>query len=729
MAQHGSAPLAGAHGGAAALEHHQDIYGGVMLPPTPVIKPIGRRLQGEGRDNHNSVESDVFGSVSSPASSSTGFNFEFGKEPLFHELPPRLRWPSSFEQLPDELVLRHVLSKLDSSTLARCARVSTQMWRWSDNDRLWKVLCQQRWGAEFVHRCISGSSADSAASVPWKVHFVDRTRKHRSAVADSGLSLARLSLEDNKKAPVDSIIKRPVRSQLEAACVYMPRSNEDASTMAMAQSKFAADSAEWSANPATSQTKPSSVKKSRRGRRGRNTKAAGASADPVAAAKASHASHTDADTSPVLRHRTSTQPADTTLVGRVAPSPPNGPIGRRSPPFGRRPTGGETDSYARADPWGHPIKSAGSVTQRQKQPTPPPAAHNPRRRELNLRVVNGTDGSPPPAPRTTRPARSFSPSSLYSGCVTPTRMFNVHGDSSSDEDENDGGFGGGDDNNGIEGGDNYSALCHPVYESVMGTNDISSGHNQMAATGNASSAHGLNAAGHTTAAGSFGEGGNGGGSISVASPPCPWHSEALDQYCLQCRTLVCNRCCLFGHHSGHPRVAASEAYTRCKNEMLGSKDKLEQLVHKVSSCESRIDAERKRVAKERSAMKKSLRHGIKGLRDLLNQKQNELMEMLRVEEETKLAHVAQVGQQLSGLRKELADGVKAADAIKMVSEDCPLLIESSNALEDRTKAVAGVLDKLDKDIAVLPQLAAFQFTLNDQAVRENIESLSLAKME
>ena len=100
-------------------------------------------------------------------------------------------------------------------------------------------------------------------------------------------------------------------------------------------------------------------------------------------------------------------------------------------------------------------------------------------------------------------------------------------------------------------------------------------------------------------------------------------------------TLVCGRCCLFGHHSGHPREPASEAYSRCRDDMLGSKDKLAQLAQKVSSCESRMKAERDRVAKERSAMKKSLRHGIKGLRDLLNQKQNELMEMVRLEEETR----------------------------------------------------------------------------------------------
>ena len=53
------------------------------------------------------------------------------------------------------------------------------------------------------------------------------------------------------------------------------------------------------------------------------------------------------------------------------------------------------------------------------------------------------------------------------------------------------------------------------------------------------------------------------------------------------------------------------------------------LAEKVSTCEGRTAIERDRVTKEQSAMKKSLRSGIKGLRDLLNQKQNELMEVVR----------------------------------------------------------------------------------------------------
>ena len=724
MAHHASPSPGDADASSACFERYESDCGGGLMPQTPVIKPIGRRKQGEGRNNLDSVESDVFGSVSSP-----GFRFEFRKEPLFHELPPRLREPSIFERLPDEVVLRHIFCKLDSATLARCSCVCTQMRRWSDNGRLWKLLCQQRWGVNFVNRCVADGKAERASSTSWKMHFVERTRQHRLAVADSGLSLARLSLEDEKKAKIESAIKRPVRSQLEAACVYMPRSNEDASTMAMARSKGGPDPVAWS-DDAPRQENRASVKKSRRGRRGRSTKTADIRADPSATIKAGSSPGCDVDESPVLRHRTSTQPADTKLVGRLAPSPPNGPAGRRSPPFGRRPSGSDSGADAtvqvgQASSRGYQMKSASSATQRQKQPTPPPSAYNPRRRELNLRAVsgngNGDDASPPPAPRSSR-ARSFSPSSLYSGCVTPTRMFNVHGDSSSDED---------DDHNkdDIEADNNYSSLCHPVYEEAAGSNTTAAPGQNWAVVENASYTHALTAGGQQMSAGSFSEGVHTAGSISVASPPCPWHSEALDQYCLQCRTLVCGRCCLFGHHSGHPRVPASEAYSRCRDEMLGSKDQLAQLAQKVSSCESRMKAERDRVAKERSAMKKSLRHGIKGLRDLLNQKQNELMEMVRLEEETKLTHVAKVGQQLNGLRKELADGVKAADAIQMVKEDCPLLIESSNALEDRTKAVAGVLDKLDKDIAVLPQLAAFQFKLHDQAVRGNIESLGFAKVE
>ena len=79
------------------------------------------------------------------------------------------------------------------------------------------------------------------------------------------------------------------------------------------------------------------------------------------------------------------------------------------------------------------------------------------------------------------------------------------------------------------------------------------------------------------------------------------------------------------------------------------------MAEKVSTCEGRTAIERDRVTKEQSAMKKSLRSGIKGLRDLLNQKQNELMEVVREEEKSKLEHMTTVGHQLAGLRKELAD--------------------------------------------------------------------------
>jgi len=161
--------------------------------------------------------------------------------------------------------------------------------------------------------------------------------------------------------------------------------------------------------------------------------------------------------------------------------------------------------------------------------------------------------------------------------------------------------------------------------------------------------------------------------------------------------------------------------------MQGSNQCLQLLENKVVSCEGRMALAKDRVTRERSSMKKSLRSGIKDLRDALNQKQNELMEIIRLDEEAKLGRVANVAQQLNGLRKELTESAKAAEAIKMVKEDCPLLIASTNALQDRTKAVSSVLDGLDSEIALLPEMAAQQFALNDGPMRDTIGALRLEK--
>ena len=197
-------------------------------------------------------------------------------------------------------------------------------------------------------------------------------------------------------------------------------------------------------------------------------------------------------------------------------------------------------------------------------------------------------------------------------------------------------------------------------------------------------------------------------------------------YCMPCKMLVCNRCCLFGHHSGHPRVSASEAYTQVREDLAGkAAERLERLEAKCISCEDRMQGERDRVAKSRSAMKKSLRSSVKTLRDMLNQKQNELMEVIREEEEAKLKHVAEMTGSLANVRKELADASKSLNVVAQVTKDCPYVLESANALDSCAASMETTLRDIDDHIAMLPQVAAFKFQLNDSGLREGIANLTL----
>ena len=90
---------------------------------------------------------------------------EFGRVPLYSEIPPRLRGPSQFENLPDEIALVSIFGRLDSVSLCRCACVCSQLRKWADNNRLWMRLSQQRWG--------KGASAQSVcAMAAWRLHGI-----------------------------------------------------------------------------------------------------------------------------------------------------------------------------------------------------------------------------------------------------------------------------------------------------------------------------------------------------------------------------------------------------------------------------------------------------------------------------------------------------------------------------------------------------------------------------
>ncbi len=664
---------------------------------------------------------------------------EFGRVPLYRDLPPRLRGPSQLENLPDEVALVSIFGRLDSVALCRCASVCSQLRRWSDTNRLWMRLCQQRWGVDIIKRAVKGVSTGG-----WKLYFRERSLAHRAEVASSPLSLERLRLVDEEdevrqKIKVDKT--RPVRSQLEAACVYMPKSNQDVRTMEMAQ--FAPVTTESEPQPPQKQQgkTPGSGKKTRRGRRGRGAKVEAAANGSSTATGNSHGltvrqssaaeiAVSDARTAQAARMADLTSPAGLAAgifgsrgssgafdanPNRMAPSPPLEPS--RRPPSPRGSIGGRRTPSEGSDsnsPWstrGHELKPAtppAHLQGRAKQPTPPPSTSSGRRRDLNLHAF-GSHDAPPPAPRSGLPPRSFDdmPMSRYAGgFVTPTRGHNVEDDvTSSDEEDEDEVL--------------YSNLCHPVFDGSASDGREGAQHVSSELATRVLQPTGRDSADiHPPSSEDVG---------SAACPPCPWHgTEPLDMYCMQCKMLVCNRCCLFGHHSGHPRVPASEAYTQVREDLASkAAERLERLEAKCISCEDRMQGERDRVAKSRSAMKKSLRSSVKTLRDMLNQKQNELMEVIREEEETKLKHVAEMTGSLVHVRKELADASRSLNVVVQVTKDCPYVLESANALDSCATSMETTLRDIDDHIAMLPQVAAFKFQLNDSGLREGIANLAL----
>jgi hypothetical protein len=682
---------------------------------------------------------------------------EFGRVPLYRDLPPRLRGPSQFENLPDELALVSIFGRLDSATLCRCACVCSQLRRWSDTNRLWMRLCQQRWGVDIIKRVGKNVSNGS-----WKLYFSERSLAHRAEVASTPLSLERLRLvdeDDERKHKIKVDKNRPMRSQLEAACVYMPKSNQDVRTMEMA--RIAAAPTEPEPQPPQNQHGKSATggKKTRRGRRGRGAKveaaangsgsggrdtsgltvrqssAADVAANDARAAQDARAARMGDLTSPAglaagIFGSTGGSGLFGANVRRMAPSPPLEPNRRPPSPRGgiggrRTPSDGGSDSNS---PWstrGHELKPAtppAHLQGRSKQPTPPPSTSSGRRRDLTLRAF-GSHEAPPPAPRSGMPPRSFDdmPMSQYGGgFVTPTRRHNVEDDVSSSDDDDD------DD-------DLYSNLCHPVFDAAEGSGPTSTSSAPDGASGREGMQHvsselatrvlqpsvrGSPTEIQPPSADEVG---------SAASPPCPWHgAEPLDMYCIQCKMLVCNRCCLFGHHSGHPRIPASEAYDQVRQDLSGkAAERLQRLEAKCNACEDRMQGEKERVAKSRSAMKKSLRSSVKSLRDMLNQKQNELMEVIRVEEEAKLAHVQEMTGSLSHVRKELLDASRSLNVVAQVKKDCPYVIESANALDSSAAGVEATLREIDEHITMLPQVAAFKFHLNDQVLKEGIQNLTL----
>eukprot|EP01052_Picozoa_sp_SAG31_P009109 SAG31_NODE_472_length_15237_cov_3.424891_5_plen_817_part_00 len=756
--------------------------------------------------NRASVESSVFSSVSSldPSSpsrramaddgsggttTSNGDLFrDFNRVAVYSEIPPRLRQKSQLELLPDELVLTSLLSWLGPEDLCRFGSACRQLWKWSLDNRLWKMICVRQWGSNFLGNKRPSGVKDSA----WKVYYVERVLAHRSSVTTAALSLERPQLTTDSQAKektdcngrgrnaIPDRDSRPARGQLAAACVYMPKPFEDARTMEMVRvenfgtplghtdSEMGINAGSGTNTARADATKPPKQAGSGRKRRGRRGRGLGGSSEGVDTLKQRQASEqAQAPVPPAARPSPPPKGASQGLTaarsGRYTQSPVGGhgnssPAMAPSPPLSERRPQLQSRTDSKDSPTMkltsrghglHPLKSvatgAGGSTKgaavRGKQPTPPPGAAA-RRPELNLRAF-GTFEDDSPA----KEAFAFSQDSPYASCVTPTRQLEGLSDDdlSADEDSADEGA---------------TMLSHPAYDGrhggfvASGRRDINTARlraeafNPAVRTQSPATAARLELAAQQNrdalASGVQHQAVAGTCTQTAQEGMCPWHpDQPLDSLCISCNTMICSHCCLFGTHGGHPRISAEEAYAEALSK-LGRpfEDQLVQLAGKCNAFEARLDDEQKRVAKARAAMKKSVRTSIKHLRDQLNAQQNVLMEVIREEDESKQAHLGHLAAQLQGVREGLAAAkAKVSDVAPQLAAtppgskpsgkfNCnrPAALQQARALIDAANGSKLKLDQLVSDgLGALPQIADFselEASLDERSVREAIAALS-----
>lgn len=746
----------------------------------------GKAFAGGGGGSRASVESSVFSSVSSlgsvpspkghhqtqsladttedqpagdrPADSEQPADADLFRDfhhvPLYSEIPPRLRQKSPLEMLPDEVVLSSILCLLSPEDLARFGSVCRQLSKWSSDNRLWEQICTRQWGANFV-----GKRAGGIKQSAWKIYYVERLVKHRSTMSTATFTLERLQISDPDSPGKDGAGReatkvrenRPARGELAAACVYMPKSFEDARTMEMVRVENSAGvPLEPVDRPPLDPATPakSAAGKKRRGRRGRGlggstegkegmdalkqkeqrqrqgkkqqpppmppTQVLGPSPPPKASAQMTARSG-----------RYTQSPGGSSPVMAPSPPPSDRPSARRlsdGPSFGLKLTSRGQGL--------HPLKPAtpppGRTSGRSKQPTPPPAAHShsARRPELNLRAFGTVENNLVGV----HDAFSFDASSPYASCVTPTRQFEGNAEEDSDDDSAD------------EAGGDFSNLSHPAYDGQHG-GFVASGRSIDAARLRAEACRpavraASSAAETRQAHGQAPPAELGQAALTAdAHDTCPWHSESLDSFCLQCKTLVCGHCCLFGQHSGHPRITAEEAYREsCAALGRPFDEAMVGLAAKCDAFETRLEDERARVAKAKSLMKKSVRSSIKALRDQLNSQQNLLMEVIREEEESKQAHLGHLAAQLQGVREGLAASKAQAAAVvprlepKKFGNNRPAALNQAAALRDAATGAKLTLDRLVTDgLGLLPEIGDFselEASLDESPIRAAIATLS-----
>ena len=154
-----------------------------------------------------------------------------------------------------------------------------------------------------------------------------------------------------------------------------------------------------------------------------------------------------------------------------------------------------------------------------------------------------------------------------------------------------------------------------------------------------------------------------------ASPPrelsvCSEHSSAQEFYCVECKTLVCGHCMLLAHKSHIDQVrSVQEAEDRMAAGLRGLMQPSSEAVFTATEVTGRISELKKVVVNETTASSNHIRQFFKQAREMLEEREKELIERVEAESMKAIADLTkkdEVVRRNVGLLSRYVDQVRAS---------------------------------------------------------------------
>ena len=164
----------------------------------------------------------------------------------------------------------------------------------------------------------------------------------------------------------------------------------------------------------------------------------------------------------------------------------------------------------------------------------------------------------------------------------------------------------------------------------------------------------------------------------VSSPvqSCPTHHEECKVYCLKCKKLFCSYCGMKGgKHYGHKFSYVNESFTQCKEEFSQPLESVTNQESRFNTALSKIDARRKEVDQQCSDLEETIRSTMKGLRETLLEREDELLGSLNQITQRKLGSLETQRRQLETTQAQLGSCIEVVNKTVSMGKEGAVLEE------------------------------------------------------